>query len=101
MCNGLINNTALPFRNMGWTKRCSNFMKIYLVSLQKCLCYKISQKQTLREVMKNSSQNHNKIINSAEKIKMNFLMHGGNERSYTLELKTLRLFHLFFDRLVC
>ena len=42
--------------------------------------------------MKNSSKNHNKIINSAGKIMINLIMHGGNKMSYTLKLKTLGMF---------
>ena len=41
--------------------------------------------------MKNSSKNHNKITNSAVKVMINLIMHGGNKMSYTLKLKTLGL----------
>ena len=42
--------------------------------------------------MKNLSKNHNKIINSVEKVMINLIMPGGTKMSYTLKLKTLGLF---------
>ena len=35
--------------------------------------------------MKNPSKNNNKIINSAEKLIIDLLMHGGNKGSYMLK----------------
>ena len=77
---------------MSWTTRCSNFRKIYSEYLVKSFRNNISRKQKLLKVMKNSSKNHNKITNSAVKVMINLIMHGGNKMSYTLKLKPLGLF---------
>ena len=76
---------------MSWTTRWSNFRKIYSEYLVKSFRNNISRKQKLLKVMKNSSKYHNKIINSAVKVMINLIMHGGNKMSYTLKLKTLGL----------